>query len=121
MVPAGKNIRVLQTSTDVIHSWFIPSLGAQRYAIPGRTIETWFRADKPGVFYGQCNQICGTNHSPHADRRARRDAGGVRRLADRGEDQILGCGAGDATGAGERRTAPSGRGRSSALTRRVGA
>jgi cytochrome c oxidase subunit II len=63
VVPIGKNIRVLQTSTDVIHSWFIPALGAQRYAIPGRTIETWFRVDKPGVIYGQCNQICGTNHS----------------------------------------------------------
>ncbi|MEJ0018074.1 MAG: cytochrome c oxidase subunit II [Acetobacteraceae bacterium] len=63
VVPVGKNIRVLQTSTDVIHSWFIPSLGVQRYAIPGRTIETWFRVDKPGVFYGECNQICGTNHS----------------------------------------------------------
>ena len=63
VVPVGKNIRVLQTSTDVIHSWFIPALGAQRYAIPGRTIETWFRADRPGIFYGECNQICGTNHS----------------------------------------------------------
>jgi cytochrome c oxidase subunit 2 len=63
VVPVGKNIRVLQTSTDVIHSWFIPSLGVQRYAIPGRTIETWFRVDKPGTFYGECNQICGTNHS----------------------------------------------------------
>ncbi len=63
VVPAGKNIRVLQTSGDVIHSFFIPSLGVQRYAIPGRTIETWFRADKPGIFYGECNQICGTNHS----------------------------------------------------------
>jgi len=63
VVPVGKNIRVLQTSTDVIHSWFIPPLGVQRYAIPGRTIETWFRVDQPGVFYGQCNQICGTNHS----------------------------------------------------------
>jgi cytochrome c oxidase subunit II len=63
VVPVGKNIRVLQTSTDVIHSWFVPSLGVQRYAIPGRTIETWFRVDKPGVFYGECNQICGTNHS----------------------------------------------------------
>jgi len=63
VVPVGKNIRVLQTSTDVIHSWFIPALGVQRYAIPGRTIETWFRADQPGVFYGECNQICGTNHS----------------------------------------------------------
>ena len=63
VVPVGKNIRVLQTSTDVIHSWFVPALGLQRYAIPGRTIETWFRVDKPGVFYGECNQICGTNHS----------------------------------------------------------
>jgi cytochrome c oxidase subunit 2 len=63
VVPVGKNIRVLTTSGDVIHSFFIPALGVQRYAIPGRTIETWFRADKPGVFYGECNQICGTNHS----------------------------------------------------------
>jgi cytochrome c oxidase subunit 2 len=63
VVPAGKNIRVLDTSGDVIHSWFVPSLGVQRYAIPGRTIETWFRADNPGVYIGECNQICGTNHS----------------------------------------------------------
>jgi cytochrome c oxidase subunit 2 len=63
VVPVGKNIRVLTTSGDVIHSFFIPALGVQRYAIPGRTIETWFRADKAGVFYGECNQICGTNHS----------------------------------------------------------
>jgi cytochrome c oxidase subunit 2 len=63
VVPAGKNIRVLTTSTDVIHSFFIPSLGVQRYAIPGRTIETWLRADKPGTYYGECNQICGQDHS----------------------------------------------------------
>jgi cytochrome c oxidase subunit II len=63
VVPVGKNIRVLQTSGDVIHSWFIPSLGVQRYAIPGRTIETWFKVDQAGTFYGECNQICGTNHS----------------------------------------------------------
>ena len=63
VVPVGKNIRVLTTSGDVIHSFFVPALGVQRYAIPGRTIETWFRADKAGVFYGECNQICGTNHS----------------------------------------------------------
>lgn len=63
VLPAGKNIRILTTSADVIHSFFIPSLGVQRYAIPGRTIETWVRIDKPGVYYGQCNQICGTNHS----------------------------------------------------------
>jgi len=63
VVPAGKNIRILTTSADVIHSFFIPSLGVQRYAIPGRTIETWVRVDKPGTYYGECNQICGTNHS----------------------------------------------------------
>ena len=63
VVPAGKNIRVLETSSDVIHSFFVPSLGVQRYAIPGRTIETWFRADNPGIYLGECNQICGTNHS----------------------------------------------------------
>ncbi len=63
VIPVGKDIRILTTSADVIHSWFIPALGVQRYAIPGRTIETWVRADQPGVFYGECNQICGTNHS----------------------------------------------------------
>ena len=63
VLPVGKNIRILTTSADVIHSFFIPSLGVQRYTIPGRTIETWVRIDKAGTFYGQCNQICGTNHS----------------------------------------------------------
>ena len=63
VIPVGKDIRILTTSSDVIHSWFIPALGVQRYAIPGRTIETWVRADKPGTYYGECNQICGTNHS----------------------------------------------------------
>jgi cytochrome c oxidase subunit 2 len=63
VLPVGKNIRILTTSTDVIHSFFIPSLGVQRYAIPGQTIETWVRIDKEGDYYGECNQICGMNHS----------------------------------------------------------
>ena len=63
VLPAGKNIRILTTSADVIHSFFIPSLGVQRYAIPGRTIETWVRVNEPGDYYGECNQICGTGHS----------------------------------------------------------
>jgi cytochrome c oxidase subunit 2 len=63
VLPVGKNIRILTTGADVIHSFFIPSLGVQRYAIPGRTIETWVRIDQPGDYYGECNQICGTNHS----------------------------------------------------------
>jgi cytochrome c oxidase subunit 2 len=58
----GANIRILTTGQDVIHSFFVPSLGVQRYSIPGRTLETWIRADRPGIYYGQCNQICGVNH-----------------------------------------------------------
>lgn len=63
VVPVGKNIQLITTSTDVIHSFFVPSLGMQRYAIPGRHIRMWFKADKPGLYIGECNQICGTNHS----------------------------------------------------------
>lgn len=63
VIPVNKNVRVLTTSADVIHSFFVPALGIQRYAIPGRTIETWMRASREGIFYGECNQICGTNHS----------------------------------------------------------
>ena len=62
VVPVGATVRVLTTGQDVIHSFFVPALGVQKYTIPGRTLETWFRADRPGTFYGQCNQICGTNH-----------------------------------------------------------
>jgi len=62
VVPVGKSVRVLLTSGDVLHSFFVPSLGVQRYAIPGRMIETWFKVDKPGNYYGECNQICGINH-----------------------------------------------------------
>lgn len=62
VVPVGATVRVLTTGQDVIHSFFVPSLGVQKYTIPGRTLETWFRADREGTFYGQCNQICGVNH-----------------------------------------------------------
>ncbi len=62
VIPVGATVRVLTTGQDVIHSFFVPSLGVQKYTIPGRTLETWFRADREGTFYGQCNQICGTNH-----------------------------------------------------------
>lgn len=62
VVPVGKTVRIITTGQDVIHSFFVPSLGVQKYTIPGRTMETWMRADRIGTFYGQCNQICGTNH-----------------------------------------------------------
>ncbi len=62
VIPVGATIRVITNGVDVIHSFFVPSLGVQRYTIPGRALETWFRADRPGDYYGQCNQICGVNH-----------------------------------------------------------
>ena len=62
VLPVGTEVRVLVTGSDVIHSWLVPALGVQIYAMPGRINETWVKIDKPGVYYGQCNQICGTNH-----------------------------------------------------------
>jgi cytochrome c oxidase subunit 2 len=62
VIPVGATVRILTTGQDVIHSFFVPSLGVQKYTIPGRTMETWLRADRAGTFYGQCNQICGVNH-----------------------------------------------------------
>ncbi|MDI9409237.1 MAG: cytochrome c oxidase subunit II [Candidatus Pacebacteria bacterium] len=63
VVPINTNIRVLVTSPDVMHSWFVPTLGIQIYATPGRTNETWMRVSEVGTFYGQCNQICGIRHA----------------------------------------------------------
>ena len=63
VVPVDTNIRVLVTSTDVIHSWFMPSFGVQEYAVIGRLNESWFNVDREGTYYGECNQICGVNHA----------------------------------------------------------
>jgi cytochrome c oxidase subunit 2 len=63
VVPVDTTIRVLITGTDVIHSWFVPSFGVQEYAIVGRVNETWMKIEHDGVYYGQCNQICGINHA----------------------------------------------------------
>ena len=62
VLPVDTNIRVLTTSTDVIHSWALPSMGVKTDSIPGRTNETWLRITKPGVYYGQCSELCGINH-----------------------------------------------------------
>jgi cytochrome c oxidase subunit 2 len=63
VLPVGTTVRVLIAGTDVIHSFMVPSLGLQTYSMPGRLNETWVKIDHPGVYYGQCNQICGTNHA----------------------------------------------------------
>jgi len=62
VLPVGATVRVLVTSTDVIHSWYLPSAGVQEYAVIGRTNESWMQFERTGTFYGQCNQICGINH-----------------------------------------------------------
>lgn len=63
VVPVGKKVQVLVTTSDVMHSFFLPSFGVQIYGTPGRINETWFQVEKAGVYYGQCNQICGLNHA----------------------------------------------------------
>ena len=62
VVPVGKVVRVIMTSADVIHAWAMPAFGVKKDAVPGRLNETWFRADKPGVYYGQCSELCGVMH-----------------------------------------------------------
>jgi cytochrome c oxidase subunit 2 len=62
VVPVGTVVRILVTGTDVMHSWFVPSMGVQEYAVIGRTNEAWMSVDHEGTYYGQCNQICGINH-----------------------------------------------------------
>jgi len=63
VVPVNKVVRLQITSADVIHSFSVPALGFRRDAVPGRLNETWFLADKEGVFYGQCSRLCGKNHA----------------------------------------------------------
>ena len=63
VVPTDTNIRIIVTSDDVIHSWAIPSAGIKIDAIPGRLNQIYFFLLRPGVFYGQCSEICGANHS----------------------------------------------------------
>jgi cytochrome c oxidase subunit 2 len=63
VVPTETSVRLLITSADVIHSWAVPSLGIKTDAIPGRLNQTRFFIKYPGVFYGQCSEICGANHS----------------------------------------------------------
>ena len=62
-VPVGKNIEIDVVSQDVIHSFSVPSFGVRIDAIPGRLNKVWFRAEKEGVFYGQCSNICGIDHA----------------------------------------------------------
>ena len=63
VVPVKKVVKVLITANDVLHSWAVPSFGVKRDAVPGRINETWFKAEKEGVYYGQCSELCGSRHA----------------------------------------------------------
>jgi len=63
IVPIQTQVRVLVTAADVLHSFAVPSLSVKIDAVPGRLNQTSFFIKRPGVFYGQCSEICGANHS----------------------------------------------------------
>jgi len=62
VIPVGKKVRFLVTAADVIHSWWVPDLGVKKDAIPGFVNETWTRVDEPGIYRGQCTELCGKDH-----------------------------------------------------------
>nr|ACP04287.1 cytochrome oxidase subunit II [Scleropages leichardti] len=63
VIPIESPIRVLITAEDVLHSWAVPALGIKMDAVPGRLNQTTFITSRPGIYYGQCSEICGANHS----------------------------------------------------------
>jgi cytochrome c oxidase subunit 2 len=63
VIPVNTTVRVLVTSQDVIHAWALPAFGVKVDSVPGRINETWINADKEGVYYGQCSELCGVNHA----------------------------------------------------------
>ena len=63
VVPVGKKVRIITTAYDVIHAWWVPKLGVKQDAFPGTVRDTWFRADKEGVYRGNCAELCGKDHA----------------------------------------------------------
>jgi cytochrome c oxidase subunit II len=63
LVPVNKVVHVLVTSTDVIHAWRVPSFGTMVDAVPGRIAATWFKANREGIYFGQCSELCGKDHA----------------------------------------------------------
>jgi len=63
VIPVGKVIVISVTASDVIHAWTIPAFGVKQDAVPGRLADLWFKADKEGIFFGQCSELCGKDHA----------------------------------------------------------
>jgi cytochrome c oxidase subunit II len=62
VVPVGTNVRIQTTAADVLHSWAVPQFGVKVDAVPGRLNQLWINVKEPGVYYGQCSELCGVNH-----------------------------------------------------------
>ena len=63
VVPVGKTVIVQVTAADVIHSWTVPAFAVKQDGVPGRTAELWFKAEMEGIYFGQCSELCGKDHS----------------------------------------------------------
>jgi cytochrome c oxidase subunit II len=63
VVPAGATVKLIVTSNDVIHAFALPAFWSKIDAVPGRLNETWFKVDRPGIYYGQCSELCGARHA----------------------------------------------------------
>lgn len=112
VVPVGKKVRLLLTSNDVIHAWWVPELSGKKDAIPGYINEIWFRAEEPGVYRGQCAELCGRGHGympivveavseAEFDTWVQEQGGGEQegeQVADAGDATQAGVAASDATG-----------------------
>jgi cytochrome c oxidase subunit 2 len=104
VLPVDTNVRILQTSADVIHAWSIPALGVKVDATPGRVNENWVRIVKEGVYYGQCMELCGVNHyfMPIAIRAVSKDA--FKDWVEKAKKQFAGSPAGGGVPAEEQMT-----------------
>jgi cytochrome c oxidase subunit 2 len=63
VVPVGQTVVVTVTANDVLHSWAVPAFAVKQDAVPGRLAQAWFRVDEPGIFFGQCSELCGKDHA----------------------------------------------------------
>jgi cytochrome c oxidase subunit 2 len=63
VIPVGRYVRYYTAAADVIHSWTVPAFGVKTDAVPGRLNEGWFLVTEPGVYYGQCSELCGIDHA----------------------------------------------------------
>jgi cytochrome c oxidase subunit II len=63
VLPVETDVRLLTTASDVLHSWAVPALGVKLDAVPGKINETWLRINRPGIYYGQCSELCGAYHA----------------------------------------------------------